>query len=57
MPDHCANACVCSAGTSDAMHAPITEVPSAVDAHDSHFGAAAVQDANDMPAIFGGDNA
>ncbi|KAL3149279.1 hypothetical protein ABBQ32_002095 [Trebouxia sp. C0010 RCD-2024] len=44
-------------GASDAMHAPITQVPSTADAHDSHFGAAALQDANDIPAIFGGDNA
>lgn len=49
--------CFASAGASDAMHEPITTVPSTVDAHDSHFGAAAVQDANDIPAIFGGDNA
>ena len=39
------------------MHAPITEIPSTVDVHDSHFGAAAVQDASDTPGIFGGDNA
>ena len=50
--------CVCChTGSSDAMHAPITEVPSTVDAHDSHLGAAAFQDANDVPTIFGGDNA
>lgn len=55
--EHAAKVYVCYTGTSDAMHAPITQVPSTVDAHDSHFGAAAVQDANDAPAIFGGDNA
>ena len=39
------------------MHEPITSVPTTVDAHDSLFGAAAVQDASDIPAMIGGDNA
>ena len=39
------------------MHEAISTAPTTVDSHDSHFGAAAVQDAADMPAVYGGDNA
>ena len=46
------------AGSIDTMHGAITTVPTTVDTHDSHFGAAAGQDAADVPAaIYGGDNA
>ncbi len=40
------------------MHEAITTAPTTVDTHDSHFGAAAAQDAADLPtAVYGGDNA
>ena len=46
------------AGTVDTMHEAITTAPTTVDMHDSHFGAAAGQDAADVPAaIYGGDDA
>ncbi len=45
------------AGTVDTMHEAITIAPTTVDTHDSHFGAAAGQDAADVPAVYGGDNA
>ena len=46
------------AGTVDTMHEAITTAPTTVDTHDSHFGAAAGQDAADVPAaVYGGDNA
>ncbi len=46
------------AGTVDTMHEAITTAPTTVDMHDSHFGAAAGQDAADVPAaMYGGDNA
>ncbi|DBA70504.1 hypothetical protein WJX79_008632 [Trebouxia sp. C0005] len=45
-------------GTVDTMHEAITTAPTTVDTHDSHFGAAAGEDAADVPAaIYGGDNA
>lgn len=45
-------------GSIDTMHGAITTAPTTVDTHDSHFGAAAGQDAADVPAaIYGGDNA
>ena len=44
------------AGT-DTMHEAITTAPTQVNIHDSHFGAAAVPDAADLPAVYGGDNA
>ena len=50
--------CRWAAGATDGMHHPITTVPTTVNAHDSHFGAAAAQDAADLPsAVYGGDNA
>ena len=40
------------------MHSFIATAPTTLVTHDSHFGAAAAQDAADFPsAVYGGDNA
>ncbi len=46
------------AGTVATMHEAITTAPTTINTHDRHFGAAAGQDAADVPAaMYGGDNA